>query len=625
MVMRAAAAIIGLKLRVVFRYTRLPKRSPFQALTKAKVGAQRGFEDVVAPVEHARLFSLGDLGSVSRGCEERWDSGATRADPLGERSLGAQLDIQLAFQIEPLEGLVLADITGGDLLDLAILQQNAQALAIDTAVVRDDRKIAHAAPVKGRDQVLGNPAQSKTPGHQYRSVADVGDGIVGGGDSFVHVPLAILCTVTADKAPRLRLRARPAPINVEAPGPGDAVIEIHVDALAPGGDAVGRQQGGANDGRVTFVALAAPGDDVRARVVRQKARVAWADLVAVEQSSAVRVPPPCPFFGRCGGCQWQHVDLAAQRAAKRAIVARALRLPDVPLIEPTETGQGYRDRAGLVVGPKGEIGFRARRSHVVVDVDWCLLLGPELKAPLAAVRASASYLPEATEIDLQTGRAGVHVTLRGPTHPGPPIDGERLLAKWRPAGVVGIRVIDGRGTCLAGAPDVDVSEPGGPPLRIPAGGFAQVGRAANAALVEVVLDAMGPAPGALLELYAGSGNFTRHIVGRATRVVACDADAAAASRGRGQVSGATWLHRPPGVVDADTVLVDPPREGLDAENLAAAGKARRRIVYVSCDPQTLARDVERLTRAGFGLKRAVALDLMPHTFHVEVVAVLERV
>ena len=177
-----------------------------------------------------------------------------------------------------------------------------------------------------------------------------------------------------------------------APEGDDGLVDVRLDALAPGGDAVGRQEGGAHDGRATFVALGAPGEQVQARVSRHKARVAWADLLEVRQPSPSRVSPPCRFFGQCGGCQWQHVDLAAQRAAKRAIVTRALGLPDVRLVEPVPGGQGYRDRVRLVVGNDGEIGFRARRSHSVVDVDWCLLLGPELRPPLAALRASAAQL-----------------------------------------------------------------------------------------------------------------------------------------------------------------------------------------------------------------------------------------
>jgi 23S rRNA (uracil1939-C5)-methyltransferase len=132
----------------------------------------------------------------------------------------------------------------------------------------------------------------------------------------------------------------------------------------------------------------------------------------------------------------------------------------------------------------------------------------------------------------------------------------------------------------------------------------------------------------ILELHAGSGNFTRRLAALAAavgaRLVACDADAAAVERGRRQVSGASWLGAPPADLVPDVVIVDPPREGLDPEALAVARRARRALVYVSCDPQTLGRDTARLRADGFTVAYAVALDLMPHTFHVEVVAGFSR-
>jgi 23S rRNA (uracil1939-C5)-methyltransferase len=451
-------------------------------------------------------------------------------------------------------------------------------------------------------------------------------------------------------------------------------VKVRITALAPGGDAVGREcveeaapapageprhraavgavgaVGAVALGRVTFVPLAAPGEVVRARLTRQRARVAWAELEAVLSApSPDRVAPPCPLFGACGGCQWQHVSLAAQRASKRQIVARALGLPDVELRAPALTGSAYRERARLLVGAAGALGFRARRSHQVVDVDACLLLAPMLAALLPALRRRARDLPPGTELDLQAGREGVHLRLRLPASPGsdarqPAPSAAAWLEALRPAGLVGLSVeieADDRpaarasSTATAGLPGVDVAEPGSPPLRIPAGGFSQVGRAANAALIEAALAALGPDPGSVLELYAGSGNFTRHLCARASSVRASDRDAPAAARGRQNAPLAEWVAPrvgggggggagPRALAAVDTVFVDPPRGGLDAAAMRSALGARHRIVYVSCDPQTLARDARTLAAGGFQLASAVALDLMPHTFHVEVVARFER-
>src|SRR6185295_6923341 len=119
-------------------------------------------------------------------------------------------------------------------------------------------------------------------------------------------------------------------------------------------------------------------------------------------------------------------------------------------------------------------------------------------------------------------------------------------------------------------------------------------------------------------LYAGSGNFTRHLTRVAAQVHACDGDAAAVARGRRAAPAALWSAPIPDL-DADVVVLDPPRQGADRAHLAAVVRARRKVVYISCDPQTLARDARAIAGAGFRLARAIALDLMPQTYHVEVV------
>jgi len=404
-------------------------------------------------------------------------------------------------------------------------------------------------------------------------------------------------------------------------------ITVEIDALAPGGDAVGRQRDPetaptAADGRATFVPLAAPGERVRARVVRAKERVAWAELVAVERPGPARVAPPCPIFGACGGCQWQHVGGEAQRAAKKAIVERALGAGgpvDVGEVVAASAPFGYRDRAKLTVGPGGTLGFHGRRSHDVVDAQACLLFGPELARALPALRALARGLPAGTELDVQAGAEGVHLNVSHTDATGAG-HAKREIDRLNAAGIVGLALA---GKPTLGAAAVNASEEGGAALPVPAGAFAQVGRAANAVLVKTVMAAVGPSPGVVLELYAGSGNFTRHLVGVATAVHASDAEPAAVERGKSAVPGAAWALRPQAVA-ADTVVLDPPREGADGPSLTAALRASRRVVYVSCDPQTLARDARRLEAAGLKLAAAVALDLMPQTFHVEVVATFDR-
>ena len=405
-------------------------------------------------------------------------------------------------------------------------------------------------------------------------------------------------------------------------------VTVEIDGLAMGGDAIGRQRDpagaeSASDGRATFVPLAAPGERVRVRIEREKGRAAWGELTAIERPGAERVPPPCPLFGSCGGCQWQHVTIDAQRAAKKAMVERALGI-SIPPVRAVGPDFGYRDRAKLTVGKEGTLGFHARRSHDVVDLGdppRCPLFGPELARALPALRALARGLAPGIELEVQAGAEGIHLNVvradaLSAAH------ARREIDRLNEAGVVGLALA---GKPTLGRVEVDVAEPGSAPLAIPAGGFAQVGRAANAALVAAVMEAVGPEPGIVLEMYAGSGTFTRHLVtrmGGGGRVFACDGDPAAVERGRRNVPAAAWSTRP--TADSpDTVVLDPPREGADRFHLTAAIRARRRIVYVSCDPQTLGRDARHLKADGFRLVEAVALDLMPQTFHVEVVATFE--
>jgi 23S rRNA (uracil1939-C5)-methyltransferase len=313
--------------------------------------------------------------------------------------------------------------------------------------------------------------------------------------------------------------------------------------------------------------------------------------------------------------------VAAQRAAKKVIAERALSIELPPVIAASRPF-GYRDRAKLGVGG-GAVGFRARRSHQIVDVPTCPLFSERLARALPAVRALGARLPDGAEIDMQAGEEGVvidvaHVDGAGAAH------ARREWDRLSAGGIVGLSLA---GKPTHGATSVNVAEPQSPPLPASASGFAQVGHEANGVLVATVMEAVGPSPGHVVELYAGSGNFTRHLVAVAQRVWAYEADPAAVERGRRAVPQATWAlgaPKPPADAPIDLVLLDPPREGGDAANLAVAQRAPSRIVYVSCDPQTLSRDARRLGAAGFRLSRAVALDLMPQTYHVEVVAIFDR-
>jgi len=383
--------------------------------------------------------------------------------------------------------------------------------------------------------------------------------------------------------------------------------EALIHALAPSGDGVGREVSGADAGRVVFVPRTAPGERIRLRVERAKKRHAHGSLLEILEPSPDRVPARCRYYDTCGGCQWQHVSPAAQLKAKQAIVARATGDPTVA-VDSVGPPWGYRNRARLH-HRNGQLGFHAARSGAVADIASCPLLSDALNEALPVARKTLeTSWGHAQEVWLQAGCHGVHF---GPIpHAGHPSVVHPVVREVQQADNEGI----------------DISANNDPPLLIPPGGFAQAGAFANAALVRSVLQQIGAEPGRVVELYAGAGNFTRFVAERATTVVASDGDQRALQMGVRNVPKATWL--PPGCLDEveppDTTLVDPPRAGLDALALGVIRKTRKRLVYVSCDPQTFARDRKRLEACGWVLAHARGLDLMPHTFHVEVVARFER-
>ena len=384
--------------------------------------------------------------------------------------------------------------------------------------------------------------------------------------------------------------------------PDVAPLEVAIESLAAGGEGVAHDA----NGRVVFVALAAPGDRLRVRVVEQHARFARAEIEAVLEAGPTRVEAPCPVFGVCGGCTWQHVDYAAQVEAKRAILRDALArigglaTPEIAFVASPQP-YGYRGRA-RVLAQGGRVGFRKRRSHDVCAITACPLLAAPLDAALARLAADAPAADGEWELALG-GDGAVRVAPLA----GRPTAGERVV----------VRAAD---ESIAISPSV----------------FAQANTLLLDALAHAVLDGAGEG-GEVLELFAGAGFFTLGLARRFARVVAVESDAAAATDLARNVASfrnvrvvesraETTLADPRALrLAPDVVVLDPPRGGIGtraSEQLARLGA--QRIVHVSCDPATLARDLGVLAAKRWSLVRVVGFDLFPQTPHVEAVAVLER-
>jgi 23S rRNA (uracil1939-C5)-methyltransferase len=421
---------------------------------------------------------------------------------------------------------------------------------------------------------------------------------------------------------------------------------LRLDGLAFGGDAVGRD----DEGRVLFVPGGAPRDRVEVRVTEAKKSWARGEIVRVLEPGQ-RVVPPCVYQRECGGCPWMHVEVAAQLEAKQEIVERALAKcgVEVERILPAPEWLGYRRRAKMTARAQA-IGFAARRSHRIVDIDRCIALDPRLDAALQLSRGELKGMLSdgGTLSGLVAEDGRVHLTIDADGSQAPETLADAAASLVGRSGIVGVGVRVGDTRRFYGQPRLELDEK----FIASAAGFAQANAAQNLLLRRLVLRwalpeaASGELP-RLLELYAGDGNFTRDLVARA-RVVAVEGDPDGSARLLDNLRAiAPRIHR--GAADAisrwsvrgepseravrklaraaerfDVVVLDPPRAGATEclESIAQLEPAR--VVYVSCDPMTLARDVARLQTLGYRGVKAQPIDMMPNTAHVEVVCLLER-
>jgi 23S rRNA (uracil1939-C5)-methyltransferase len=453
------------------------------------------------------------------------------------------------------------------------------------------------------------------------------------------------------------------------PRRGD-LLDLTVDDLAFGGEGVGRVHG-----YVIFVRGGLPGDGLRVRLVEARARYGRATIEAVTTPSPDRVAAPCPYFGHCGGCRLQHLAYDAQLAFKAKQVRDCLeRLGGLgafelrPILAAPEP-YGYRNKMEFTVtrdaaGTVPLIGLHeADRYDVVRDIERCLLQSDAMNAALAEVRAQVRARGLGAW-DQDSGQGLLRfVTLREGRHTGevmvnlvaaaPDVDGLAPLAaelharvpatasvvlnvNAKPASVaVGTEehLLFGRDHIREGL--------GGLIFQVSASSFFQTNTAQAERLFALVEDACALAGGeTVLDLYAGTGAISLLLARRCRRVYGIEVAAAAVADAvrnarANDLANCAFLagevrHVLPALaaegVRAEVVVADPPRAGFHPRALrAVADLAPARIVYVSCNPATLARDVGELVRAGYRLEWVQPVDMFPQTPHIEAVARLARV
>lgn len=422
------------------------------------------------------------------------------------------------------------------------------------------------------------------------------------------------------------------------------------------------------EGKVVFIDGALPGEEVRVRVTRRKNNWERAELQELRRESAQRVVPRCPHFGNCGGCKLQHLHVGAQVATKQRALEDALwhlgKVKPERMLRPIEgPAWGYRYRARLSVRhvvKKGKVlvGFHERQSSYVADMDSCEVLPPHLSAllvPLRELIASMDQRDRLPQIEVAIGDGVTALVLR---HLEALSGGD--LAKLRafgaahgiqwwlqPRGPDSVQRLDEGGPELAYTlPEFGITMPFKPT------DFTQVNHQINRVLVSTALRLLDAQPAErVIDWFCGLGNFTLPIATRAREVLGIEGSDALVERagenalrnGLAQrtafVASNLFELTPQDLIAhgrADRWLVDPPREGAFAlakavadlhADPAAAGDWRppRRIVYVSCNPATLARDAGLLVhQGGYRLVAAGAVNMFPHTAHVESMAVFDQ-
>ena len=450
------------------------------------------------------------------------------------------------------------------------------------------------------------------------------------------------------------------------PGRGDT-LSLGIDDLAFGGEGVGRV-----DGYVVFVRGGVPGDRLRVRLVEARPRFARGVIEAIEMPSPDRVEAPCPYFGRCGGCRLQHIAYPAQLAYKTKQVADCLeRLGGLGAFElrpiiPAPALYGYRNKMEFTVAGTADatsIGLHeADRYDSVLDVERCLLqpdalnaLLEETRRDVRARRLRAWDAETGTGLlrfvmlraGFRTGEAMVNIVAGAPEIETLTPLAERLRARL-PGTVSVVLNVNSRkasvavGTeehLLAGRDHINESL-GGLTFQVSANSFFQTNTEQAEqlfALVEVACELGGGET--VVDLYSGTGTISLLLARRCRRVygieVATTAVEDAVRNARANridnctfLSGEVRHHLPELIrkgVRAEVVVADPPRAGFHPKALRAlVALAPARIVYVSCNPATLARDIVGLTGGGYRLEWVQPVDMFPHTPHIEAVARLTR-
>lgn len=432
--------------------------------------------------------------------------------------------------------------------------------------------------------------------------------------------------------------------------PEQRLGEFTIDRLSHDGRGLSQWQG-----KTLFIEGALAGERVSARFVREQGRLVEARVDHVLEVAPERQAPPCPHYAQCGGCQWQHMTPEAQLAAKEKIVFEQLQrwaglVPERRLPPVTSSSQGYRScaRMGVWYEKDGSVtlGFRQRQSKQLVQIEQCLVLSERLNqllAPLHTWLIRDHSARAITHVELLDSDAGAALVLRHTKTPGErDLHGLRQLAREQDCAIWlddGQQLYDLEGQVCDPRLGYQLAEQG-LSLNYHPGDFIQVNPRVNQAMVTQALALLDLQPHEqVLDLFCGIGNFTLPLAKACAQVIGVEAVESMVERGRENAAlagltnarfmaadltklSAYQLEQRCGRIDA--VLLDPPRDGAKELVSHMAQLAPSRVLYVSCNPATLARDAKILAEQGYQLDAAGVLDMFPHTQHVESMALFRR-
>lgn len=404
------------------------------------------------------------------------------------------------------------------------------------------------------------------------------------------------------------------------------IFEVKLTDLIFGGDAIGRL----SDGRAVFVPFSLPGELVRIHLTEEKQNFTRGAIEEILEPSPKRISPLCPYFGICGGCSYQHMSYADQLEAKHAIVVDQLKrlggfadFPVAPVVSAPEP-YNYRNSMQFHVSPTGKFGFQRAGSNAFVEIHECHLpteainnLWPQLEFE-ANSGIDKVIIREGIEEDLIVGLSSK----------------QDLAPEFSVDFPISAVFLSSAGPSVLSGDEYVVMQVKDHPFRVSIESFFQVNPGQAATMVDHVLKLAGNLQKkTVIDAYCGVGLFSAFLAPKVQRLIAIEVSESSCSDFEVNLDEFSNVELYIGEVEnvlpslklnPDLVVIDPPRTGLDSRVISqlAASKTEQ-IIYVSCDPATLARDAKRLTQKGYVLKNVTPFDQFPQTHHIECIAHFE--